>query len=268
LRRRAGIGADGSGSSSSSAKKKKSKREEELEEQKLLEGKSRDYLTGTSSTAQLPTTNGHINFFQDLEQGELATAISSTKKATPAATDKGVPLAPSEKDLNPWYSSRTNNSNDDDGAQHDLSNEDAQDEKRLRDTARKTIYDPLTSINQQLSKSSPFSSSRSNLQDRRFKRPQDPIPPRASTSNQSPSAASNPTQARLARESSERERALALIRRKKREMMGSETPSTVHGGMEDERGYGDIFDRKEVGGARRGRERGGGWRMGSGSKRW
>lgn len=63
-------------------------------------------------------------------------------------------------------------------------------------------------------------------------------------------------QSRLARESSERERALALIAKKKREMAGSETPSTVHGG--DYAGYGDLFNRKEVEEAHRGwnRERG------------
>lgn len=59
--------------------------------------------------------------------------------------------------------------------------------------------------------------------------------------------------ARLTRESTERERALELIRRKKREMAGSETPSTVHGGADD--GYDDVFNRKEVEEAHRGRER-------------
>lgn len=55
------------------------------------------------------------------------------------------------------------------------------------------------------------------------------------------------------RESAERQRALELIRRKKREMAGSETPSTVHGGMEG--GYGDVFNKREVEEARRHRER-------------
>ena len=34
-------------------------------------------------------------------------AIKATKKVTPAETEKGVPLAPSAKDLKPWYSERT-----------------------------------------------------------------------------------------------------------------------------------------------------------------
>lgn len=59
--------------------------------------------------------------------------------------------------------------------------------------------------------------------------------------------------ARLTRESSERERALELIRRKKREMQGSETPSTVYGGLDG--GYGDVFNRREVEEAHRGRDR-------------
>jgi len=49
---------------------------------------------------------------------------------------------------------------------------------------------------------------------------------------------------RMSRESSERERALELIRRKKREMAGSETPSTVRGGGGG--GYGDVYNRADV----------------------
>lgn len=75
----------------------------------------RQLQTGTSKTitqavAQLPTTNGHINFFEDLEQSSMAAAIKSTVKAKAAAVaaeaEKGVPLAPSEKDLKPWYSEK------------------------------------------------------------------------------------------------------------------------------------------------------------------
>lgn len=60
-------------------------------------------------------------------------------------------------------------------------------------------------------------------------------------------------QARLSRESSERERALELIRRKKREMRGSETPSTVHGELDNR--YEDVFNRREVEEAHRTRDR-------------
>ncbi|KAJ6523113.1 hypothetical protein DFH09DRAFT_1372527 [Mycena vulgaris] len=57
-------------------------------------------------------------------------------------------------------------------------------------------------------------------------------------------------QARLTCESSECERALELVRRKQREMRGSEPPSTVHGS-----GYGDLFNHHEVEGMHRGRDR-------------
>ena len=57
---------------------------------------------------------------------------------------------------------------------------------------------------------------------------------------------------RLSRESSERQRALELIARKRREMEGSETPSTVYGGSG---GYGDVYNRREVEEAHRYRDR-------------
>ena len=46
-------------------------------------------------------------------------AIKATKKVTPAETEKGIPLAPSAKDLKPWYS---------EGAREPV--EEVQDEKR------------------------------------------------------------------------------------------------------------------------------------------
>jgi hypothetical protein len=106
---------------------------------------------------------------------------------------------------------------------------------RKRDLAHKFMNDPLTSITHQLaSRSAPTR-----------RRP----PPSRSL----PSSAPPEVHARLSREVSERERALELIRRKKKEMEGSETPSTVHGGYEG--GYGDVFNRKEVEDAHRGRDR-------------
>ena len=120
----------------------------------------------------------------------------------------------------------------------------------LRDAARKTGHDPLTSINHQLSSQKPSTAQSYD----RFKRPEPPQRAKhVSAASGDVNSVPSQVQARLSRESSERERALALIRRKKREMMGSETPSTVHGGMED--GYGDIFNKKEVEEARRRRER-------------
>lgn len=39
----------------------------------------------------------------------MVTAIRATAKTTPSETEKGVPLAPSAKDLNPWYSDKARN---------------------------------------------------------------------------------------------------------------------------------------------------------------
>ncbi|KAJ6619291.1 hypothetical protein B0H10DRAFT_2026819 [Mycena sp. CBHHK59/15] len=181
---------------------------------------------GSAQPAVLPTTDGHINFFQDLEHNEIATAIRTTKKTEPVETDRGFPLAPSAKDLKPWYTERAVDPN-----------EEVVDEKRKRDTARKSIHDPLTSITHQLASRQGSSPSKSTY------RPRPPaLPPNTSRPPE--------VQARLARESSERERALELIRRKQREMRGSETPSAVPGG-----GYGDVFNRREVEEAHRGRDR-------------
>ncbi|KAJ7268506.1 hypothetical protein C8J57DRAFT_1325319 [Mycena rebaudengoi] len=202
------------------SKQKKKRKDEDLEE--LTAG-------GSAQPAILPTTDGHINFFGDLEHNAIASAIKSTKKADPVETDRGVPLAPSAKDLKPWYTEKTLDPD-----------EEVIDEKRKRDTARKSVHDPLTSITHQLASRQGSGPSKPSY------RPRPPvIPPNSSRPPE--------VQARLTRESSERERALELIRRKQREIRGSETPSTVHGG-----GYGDVFNRREVEEAHRGRERG--WR--------
>jgi DNA-binding transcriptional MerR regulator len=128
--------------------------------------------------------------------------------------------------------------------------------RRKRDLLSKSRNDPLTAITQQLaSRSSSNNSSPPSLpstyprsRDRRSSRQADPpLPPQLKQQD--------PTTARRNRESSERERALALIRRKKREMAGSETPSTVHGGMDG--GYGDVYNKREVDEAHAHRDR---WR--------
>ena len=129
------------------------------------------------------------------------------------------------------------------------------------------------SINHQLSSEKQLIASSSTAQNYdQFKRPEPPQSAKYASVKNEPSQ----VQARLSRESSERERALALIRKKRREMMGSEAPSTVHGGMED--GYGDIFNKKEVEEARirRGRREpiywdereSGSARRGLSSRRW
>ncbi|KAI6047013.1 hypothetical protein EDC04DRAFT_2557331 [Pisolithus marmoratus] len=208
--------------------------------------------TLTSSIGTGMGTGKHINLFEDLEQQELVIAARASKKTTQSETEKGVPLAPSAKDLNPWYADKRANK------RTEAENENDQDEKRpeclfqmgfaimltMRDMAFKTINDPLTAITQQLAaRSSSSNDTRSALpnnrwRNNRFPRKPDPPPPPPQPKQLDPASE------RLRRESSERERALALIRKKKREMEGSETPSTVHGGMDN--GYGDVFNRREV----------------------
>ena len=48
---------------------------------------------------------------------------------TAVSTDKGVPLAPSEKDLKPWYSSRKNGA-DEEEESRDVRQKEEADEKR------------------------------------------------------------------------------------------------------------------------------------------
>ena len=101
--------------------------------------------------------------------------------------------------------------------------------RRIRDIARKSAHDPLTSINSQLA-SRPTPSARLS----RAPHPPQPHSRSGQTSLSSSvpnrSSSSNPSAERETRESAERLRVLELIRRKKREMEGSETPSNVHGG--------------------------------------
>ncbi|KAI0259109.1 hypothetical protein BC834DRAFT_846961 [Gloeopeniophorella convolvens] len=182
------------------------------------------------------TSNGHINLFADLEE-HAATLAARASKSKPVATDsdRGVPLAPTKKDLQPWYSTS-----------RDAPEDKGTDARRRRDLARQVKADPLASIPSHL------------------KRPAPP-PSHPSSRAMAPPPSSSSLEGRLARESSERERALALVRRKQRERereeSGTATPSTVHGG-----GYADVFNRREVEDAHRGRERDrdSGWRQ----RRW
>lgn len=175
------------------------------------------------------TSGGHINLFEDFEQQNMAIMVKTTQKgkSAPVTAEQGIPLAPSEKDRKPWYSDR------DPERSRELD-----EDKKLRDLARKSVHDPLTSINQRLAQgSSPPKS-----------RPPPPPPPSAR------SAPNSKVAERLSRESSERQRALALIARKKREME-SATPSTVRGPDGMDGGYGDVYNRREVEEAHRHRDR-------------
>jgi len=200
---------------------KPNKRQQEREEEKLLSQRTSDVIE---------STQGHVNLFEDLEKQEM---VISTKVKKPAIeTDKGVPLAPLEKDLKPWYSEK--------GKGRML--DDMDKDMRTRDMSRKSNADPLKSINSQLASSYPQNSSSSSRRD--WKRPSGRS--RASDPDRPPSQ----LDARLGRESAERQRARELIERKKREMAGSATPSTVRSG------YGDVYNWVEVEEARRSKGRG------------
>lgn len=198
---------------------KPNRRQQEKEEEKLLNKRTSDVIE---------SSQGHVNLFEDLEKHEM---IISTKAKKPAAeTEKGVALAPSGKDLKPWYSEK--------GKGRVVDDMDA--DMRTRDMNRKSNADPLTSINSQLKRTS--SQSISSWRD--WKRPPDRS--RTSNSDRPPSQ----LDARLSRESAERQRARELIERKRKEMAGSATPSTVRSG------YGDMYNRVEVEEARRSKGRG------------
>ncbi|KAI0653857.1 hypothetical protein C8Q70DRAFT_1048280 [Cubamyces menziesii] len=204
-------------------------------------------LEAKTEVSTLTTANGHINFFEDLERTVIPVhgpgrSTKGPKGTAKAEDEKGVALAPSAKDLNPWYvksGSRRNGEGDD-------AVEETDEEKRRRDLQRKSAHDPLTAINSQLaardapsSSSSPFASAQKHRQ-----RPMPPPPHARTQGDAKPEVA-----ARLARESSERQRALELIARKKREAArGSETPRRYGG-------YGDVFNRMEMEEVRRERER-------------
>lgn len=53
----------------------------------------------------MPSSNGHINLFADIEEHAAALAARASK-SKPAMTDsdRGIPLAPTKQDLQPWYS--------------------------------------------------------------------------------------------------------------------------------------------------------------------
>ncbi|KAF8142436.1 hypothetical protein K438DRAFT_1946295 [Mycena galopus ATCC 62051] len=207
LRERAGI----KGPSTAASKSKRRKEDGDLAELAAAAAAA----GGSMQPAVLPTTDGHINFFEDLEHNAIATAIRTAKKTEPVETERGVP-------------SRRPRRTSGRGT------------PRKRDTARKSVHDPLTSITHQLAARHASTSTSSSSA---YKpNPSYRWPPNANAPPE--------VQARLTRESSERERAMELIRRKQREMRGSETPSSVHGG-----GYGDLFNRREVEEAHRGRER-------------
>lgn len=120
----------------------------------------------------------------------------------------------------------------------------------LKDLSSKHASDPLTSIKSELSRSYPS----------------DSINHPSSFATRGTETPLNTTEARLQRESSERARAMDLIRRKKRERerealgMGNMTPSSVgEDDLDRDAGYGDVYNRKATEDAHRRRHQDRGW---------
>lgn len=184
--------------------------------------------------------------------------------------DRGIPLAPTIQDLHPWYSAAGTGNNDDKPTEArrcvllpsselvviPTDKPNVPYITRQRDLARQRKADPLSSIPSHLKR--PLHSHAA-------------IPPPQSHSyshseqSQKPLPSSASLEGRLARESVERGRALALLRRKQREReqaaRTTATPSTVNGG-DGGPGYADVFNRREVEDAHRERDRS--WRH----RRW
>ncbi|KAF8147249.1 hypothetical protein K438DRAFT_1989831 [Mycena galopus ATCC 62051] len=190
-----------------------------LRERAGVKGSTEVATDETMQPAVLPATDGHINLFKDLEhsfQNPIATVTA--KKIEPVVTERDVLLAPSAIDLTPWYTeSRTAKPDQEEAG-----------EKRIRDTPRKSVRDPLTSIMHQLAAqhtSTPTSTAYI---------PKHTYPPRRPPNA---NAQTNTITAQLS----------------EREMRGSETPSSIHGGGGG--GCNDVFNRREVEEAHRGREK-------------
>ncbi|EJD06710.1 uncharacterized protein FOMMEDRAFT_165430 [Fomitiporia mediterranea MF3/22] len=250
LRERAGV----SSSNSKSRRREDEKRERELLAQATDSSARREALAPPASSSLTSLGSGkHINLFEDLEHNMVASALATSKalqklgkeKTKEAAElEKGIPLAPSAKDLKPWYSEKKKV---DDGPVDDL--------ERTRDLSHKSRSDPLRAIERELATRFPSSQSSpgmSSAYGRTWGEP--PSYPRRTSDAPQISANGDPARAaRETRESSERARAEALKARRRRELAGSATPSTIRGG-DDAFKYGDQFHSREVAEAHRRRE--------------
>ncbi|KAG8948530.1 hypothetical protein FRC04_009740 [Tulasnella sp. 424] len=158
----------------------------------------------------LTTPEGHINFFSTIEVSQTGTSsFELERKIKGKEAEKGVAFAPNPQDLRPWYVDAPPNvegamSSGDPGPSGTGSGDSLR--RKNRDTHRKALHDPLTTIQAQLrSRNStslaslpwPLAGKRSHQDERKPK-------------NSSPEE--SPRTARLAREATERARAEALIR--------------------------------------------------------
>ncbi len=188
--------------------------------------------------------------------------------AKKANEDKGIALAPSQKDRNPWYTSVKTPQDEEDGVEPEIPIDDpeaiARTERKQRDLSYKSFNDPLATVNSYLAKKDGgSSSSRPSTFRNGFGRNNRPAPSNSKPSGSSntsnhdapapapgptpPPAPVDPLAARLSRETSERERAKALLARKKREMAGLDTPRSEISSTD---GYGDVYNRVDTANAR------------------
>jgi hypothetical protein len=169
------------------------------------------------------------------------------KKPDPE-TGAGIPLAPRPEDLHPWYSRKQDQAGSEVDERlleillpiHSLtlfrSKQDLNQKKRddplfrsKQDLNRKKRDDPLTSISRELALQASAHAPRG--------RP--PPRPKHSTSSDQLSDVDS----RLRRESSERQRAQELIRRRQREARGLDSPSMTPNRRDE---YDDLFNPQEI----------------------
>ncbi|EJT99751.1 hypothetical protein DACRYDRAFT_55399 [Dacryopinax primogenitus] len=185
----------------------------------------------------LVTQEGHINLFAPLEAAAAAhtaeALVREQAKRHPidkkkSTEEEGVALAPSKLDLKPWYVDEHLRS------AKDREGEREREERRAKDLSSKASRDPMRGVEQELAK-------------RERERGKSWTGGRKLHSSSSTgtggvlSLSSDPAvAARLAREAGERQRAEALLQRKRREAAAGSYPSSV--ASTPRAGYGDVFN--------------------------
>ncbi|KAL7424723.1 hypothetical protein Q5752_000407 [Cryptotrichosporon argae] len=182
------------------------------------------------------TTDGHVNFWADMEDPSKAvipTVDPAKLKAAQEADKLTMYLSRPERETKPWYTDRDLKRVEEKATGEDAEVRRARDQRK--DARSKERHDPLTSITKLLSSTAP--------------KPQ-PRRPSHGAAQEGPAPSPDPRAARLKRELSERERAAALVAAKKRGW--EETPK--RGGQS----WADEFERRQgeagrfySGGARR-----------------
>ncbi|KAF8147255.1 hypothetical protein K438DRAFT_1780211 [Mycena galopus ATCC 62051] len=182
-----------------------------------------------------PATDWQINFFEDLEHPSRWRSGRGRRRSLlgPSAASRSRPPPKTSGHGTPNRARRSQTRR-------------KPTRKRKRDAAENSVRDPFPSITHQLAA---LHASTSTSTVYKLK---STYPPRR-PSNANANAQTNTNTAQLPEVQTRPARAMKLIRRKQREIRGSETPSSVHGGGGG--GYGDMFNRREVEEAHCGQER-------------